>query len=95
MPHVSFVKNYPALEVEPGANLMDALLKAGRPVASSCFGDGVCGRCRVQVVKGAANLSAFTPAEELVRDRLRIPSDIRLSCQSQVLGDVTIDTTYW
>jgi ferredoxin, 2Fe-2S len=74
---------------------MDALQAAGLPVASSCFGDGVCGRCRVQVVTGLENLSAIEPIETIVRDRLRIPKDVRISCQARVLGDITIDTTYW
>ncbi len=74
---------------------MKALLAAGLPVASSCHGDGVCGKCRVQVLSGAENLSKVGTVEELVRDRLKTPRDYRLSCQAQVLGDVVIDTSYW
>lgn len=95
MPRISFVKNRPPLEVQSGANLMDALLNAGLPVASSCLGDGVCGRCRIQVIQGKENLSAINTIEEIVRTRLRVPPDVRISCQTLVLGDVVIDASYW
>ena len=95
MPIIRFVKNFPPLEVATGANLMEELLRANLPVASSCHGDGVCGKCRVQVVQGAENLSKIAAVEELVRDRMKMAKDYRLSCQAAVLGDLRIDTAYW
>jgi 2Fe-2S ferredoxin len=95
MPFIRFVKKIPELSVTMGANLMDELLLAGLPVASSCHGDGICAKCRVRVVSGAENLSKIGAIEEIVRDRLKIPREYRVSCQTQVLGDVVIDTSYW
>jgi ferredoxin, 2Fe-2S len=95
MPVIRFVKNIAEIEVESGSLLMPALLGAGLPVASSCHGDGVCAKCRVVVVAGSENLSRIESVEQMLRDRLKIPKDVRISCQTKVLGDVTIDTTYW
>lgn len=95
MPSIQFVKTYPALEVEAGTLLMEALLKAGLPVASSCHGDGICGKCRIQIVSGAENLTQINAIETIVRDRLRVPKEFRISCQTRVMGDITIDTSYW
>ncbi|MBX3020791.1 MAG: (2Fe-2S)-binding protein [Bdellovibrionales bacterium] len=95
MPTISFVKNHAPIEVESGAILMDALRAAGLPVASSCQGDGVCARCRIQILKGSENLSPINSVEQMLRDRLRIEKGIRISCQTQVLGDITVDTSYW
>jgi 2Fe-2S ferredoxin len=95
MPTIRFVKNYPPIEVEAGAELMDSLRRAGLPVASSCDGDGVCGRCRLVIVAGAENLSPLKPIEEILRTRLRLPGGVRISCQALVLGDVTVDASYW
>jgi ferredoxin, 2Fe-2S len=95
MPTIRFVKNIPEITVESGAVLMDVLLRANLPVASSCHGDGICGKCRVRVFAGAENLSQIGPLEELVRDRLKVPAEYRISCQTQVLGDILIDTGYW
>lgn len=85
----------PVIDVPEGEVLMKALLRAGRPVASSCNGDGVCGKCRIEVVKGAENLSAETPLEIFLRDRYKLAPEFRISCQTRVLGPVTVDASYW
>jgi len=95
MPMIRFVRKYPDLEVSEGTLLMEALLKAGLPVASSCHGDGICGKCRIQIHGGAENLSQIGPVEQLVRDRLGVPKEYRISCQARVMGDILIDTSYW
>ena len=95
MPVIRFSKNIPEFEVEHGANLMQALLKAGLPVASSCLGDGVCAKCRIIIIKGHEHLSPINALETLLRDRLKIAKEFRISCQTQVLGDIQIDASYW
>ncbi len=94
-PEIKFVKSRPAVEVSSGANLMQALLAHEIPVASSCRGDGVCAKCRVRIVEGAKNLSPETEIEAMRRDQFDFAGDERLSCQAEVLGDITIDTPYW
>lgn len=83
------------LEVTPGANLMQCLLQEGIPVASSCYGDGVCGKCRLEILQGAENLSPPTDLEKFLKERYRLSENIRISCQAIVNGDVTVDATYW
>jgi len=95
MPVIRFAKNRPEIVVESGAELMKSLLEAGLPVASSCHGDGICSKCRILIVAGAENLSPVNPREQMLRDRLRIPREYRISCQTRVLGDITIDASYW
>lgn len=95
MPAIRFVKNRPEIVVESGTVLMKALLEAGLPVASSCHGDGICGKCRIIIVEGAENLSQVNALEQMLRDRLRVPREYRISCQTQVLGDILIDASYW
>ncbi len=95
MPTIRFVKPYPEIQVSSGAQLMQELLKAGLPVASSCHGDGICGKCRIVVIEGSENLSQINALENLVRERLKVPREYRISCQTLVLGDITIDTSYW
>jgi 2Fe-2S ferredoxin len=95
MPKISFRKNKPAIEVAVGTNLMKALLGAGLPVASSCNGDGVCTKCRIDIVQGKENLSKENELESDLRDIHDIPRNERVSCQVEVLGDITVDTLYW
>jgi 2Fe-2S ferredoxin len=95
MPRIQFRKNRPALEVPVGANLMQVLLEAGLPVASSCRGDGVCAKCRIEIVEGGKHLSLESDREAFLRDRFSLSRAERISCQVQVLGDITIDASYW
>ena len=95
MPLIHFRKKRAALTVGNGANLMQALLSAGLPVASSCRGDGVCGKCRIQIIKGDVSLSKESALELYLHDRHGLEPGERVSCQTLILGDITIDTTYW
>ncbi len=95
MPWIKFVKEIPAIEVEVGANLMKSLRANSRPVASSCGGQGVCTKCVISIVSGKENLSPQNSLEKDLRDIHDIDKNSRVSCQTSVLGDVVIDTTYW
>lgn len=80
---------------KPGQSLMESLLSAGLPVASSCQGEGICGKCSIRILSGRENLSPENDLERRRRKELSIPEGERLSCQTQVLGDILIDTPYW
>lgn len=95
MPTINFVKPRASISVEVGDNLMDALLKGGMPVASSCRGDGVCAKCKITVIEGAKNLSAPNDTEKFLKGRHGLEKEQRISCQVVVQGDVTVDTSYW
>lgn len=84
-----------SIEIESGANLLQSLLQAGVPVASSCFGDGVCAKCRLQVVSGAEHLSKPNELELFLKEKNRIPAVERIACQTTVHGDITVDANYW
>lgn len=96
MPTIRFSKkNRADLSVELGANLMKALLEAQVPVASSCHGDGVCAKCRIQVTDGEKNLSQPNETEIFLKEKFQLKAGQRISCQVTLLGDVEIDATYW
>jgi ferredoxin, 2Fe-2S len=96
MPWISFTKKHkPAIQVIPGANLMKSLLQAEIPVASSCNGDGVCAKCRLEISSGEGNLSAPNETEKFLKEKFQLKPGIRISCQTFVLDDVEIDATYW
>jgi len=95
MPRISFVKNKAPIDIPEGIVLMEALLAHGVPVASSCKGDGICGKCRMRIVAGADSLPAKSTAEIAVLEKNLAGTDQRMSCQVQVFGDLTVDTGYW
>lgn len=79
------------LTVPEGKNLMDALIEAGLPVASSCLGEGICSKCAVkQVPRGNPN-----QLEIQTMERNHQPQGLRLSCQVNVTEDLSVETSYW
>jgi 2Fe-2S ferredoxin len=94
MSEVKFPRR-PAIQIPTGSILMQALLNAGLPVASSCGGDGICSKCRVRIISGGENLSAESEHEKILREQNSIADGWRISCQTLVNGDIEIDTNYW
>ncbi len=95
MARIHFARNRAPIDVADGVNLMQALLSAEIPVASSCRGEGICQKCRLKVTKNMQNLSIENDREVSLRLQHGIPLDERVSCQITVLGDITIDAPYW
>jgi ferredoxin, 2Fe-2S len=82
---------WPELDVKSGTNLMATLLKSKIPVASSCHGDGVCGKCKMFVEPAGA--ASAGEAETLARNQASTGE--RLSCQFAITSDIEVDTSYW
>ena len=93
MPKVHFADR--TIECPEGANLRVVLLRARLPLytrvarAVHCRGHGTCGTCAVHV---DGPVSEPTAAEQL---RLKLPPHrpergLRLACQCNVLGDITV-----
>ncbi|MBL7545252.1 MAG: (2Fe-2S)-binding protein [Bdellovibrionaceae bacterium] len=76
-------------------SLMELLLDAKIPVASSCKGDGICGKCRIQILSNPENLSVESALETKTKMRNKVSASERLCCQTYVRGDIKIDTSYW
>lgn len=73
--------------------LLAQLKKAGKKMKSSCGGCATCTDCMIVVKSGETNLSPQTFEElRLLGNVFHITKE-RLSCQSKLLGDVTIDIT--
>lgn len=92
MPKVSVPQKKLVLDCQSGENLMDVLIAAGLPVASSCLGEGICSKCTI-------NMNPVGhPSELEIKTMTRNKVDVtthRLSCQLFVDGDISVETTYW
>jgi len=76
--------------------LLDVARRAGVPLGNSCGGTGICLRCRITIVEGAARVGSQTSMERNAIDSGRLDgSPVRLACQTIVRGDCAITTTYW
>jgi ferredoxin len=79
------------LEVNGEENLLQQLKKAGKKIKSSCGGCATCGDCVLVVKSGEMNLIPQTFEElRLLGNVFHITKE-RLSCQTKITGDVTLD----
>jgi len=69
-----------------GETLLDAAKDAGIAVNALCGGAGLCGKCRVMVLRGERNLSPPTEAERRSLSEEDISNGFRLACQATVSG---------
>jgi uncharacterized 2Fe-2S/4Fe-4S cluster protein (DUF4445 family) len=84
---VTFLPERKMVEVDEGPTIFQAAEKAGAYLNSLCGGQGVCGKCKVQVIKGQAKASrdsmAFLSKEELRNGYV-------LACQTHVTDNLEI-----
>lgn len=90
MPQIFYLPDNKNVEVEEGDFILDSSKQAGIPHTHICGGAARCSTCRVLVVEGLANCGDRNAAERAISDKLRFEPSIRLACQTQVLGDITV-----
>ncbi|MCX7703623.1 MAG: ASKHA domain-containing protein [Planctomycetota bacterium] len=73
--------------VKDGTNLLFAAQEAGVFVNSVCGGEGVCGKCRVRILRGEVE---HLPTAYKLRDSLASKGYV-LACRSLVKGDISVE----
>ncbi|MCZ6463323.1 MAG: 2Fe-2S iron-sulfur cluster-binding protein [Proteobacteria bacterium] len=92
---IRFLPSDRRVRVARGTTLLDAAQRAGLPVASACGADGVCGRCGLEILEGAASLSPASDWEERVKRDNRVAPALRLACRIPCTADLTVTAPYW
>jgi ferredoxin, 2Fe-2S len=100
MPIIRIPKLKKELEVPSGTILFEALREADIPIASSCQGELVCGRCKLRILSGNENLTEVTAVETRMTTRLAWANEssklMRAACGCAIVaGSVEIATDYW
>jgi uncharacterized 2Fe-2S/4Fe-4S cluster protein (DUF4445 family) len=85
---VTFLPAHKSVEIAEGATIAQAAQRAEIHINNLCGGEGVCGECKVRILKGAvktgAGPSAFFSKEEMEKGFV-------LSCQSKIIEDLEVD----
>lgn len=83
---VTFLPDNEKIEVAKGTDLLSAATASGVYIASSCGGEGVCGRCKVIIKKGEVKkeLSGRISIEERKKG-------YTLACRTTILSDVVVE----
>lgn len=102
MPVVTFYNEHRSIEVEPGANLREFMLRvnvtpySGLDTLTNCRGHNFCGTCAVEIVDGKGASPRGQNEEATLVGNLAIARAVernfRLACQSTITGDMTVKT---
>ncbi|HAZ13353.1 MAG: hypothetical protein A2X86_14980 [Bdellovibrionales bacterium GWA2_49_15] len=84
-------KNIKEVEVNSDQSLLEQLKGAGLTIESDCGGHANCGKCVVKIHTGEDHLSPSEFKELKLLGNVFHLTRERLSCQTHVVGDVTID----
>ena len=84
---VHFLPADTSIEVEEGTTVAEAAQRAELFISNLCGGEGVCGKCRVQVARGKAeadeHAKGFFSQDEIMKGYV-------LACQTEVHDDLEI-----
>jgi adenylate cyclase len=94
-PVVHFVPSDRKVCVPRGTSLLEAVRRAGLPIARACSGDGACGRCGLRILVGGETVAGESPGEVRAKARNRVDADVRLACRIGVDRDLTVTSPYW
>jgi ferredoxin len=83
------------VQVPAGTTLLEAVRRAGLPIARACDGGGLCARCGVTVLAGSETLPPPSAGETAAKWRNRVPAELRLACRVEVRGPLEVTASYW
>ena len=85
---VKVVINGVVYEVNRGTNLLEVFRELGIPIRASCGGLGLCGSCKVRILRGYLNPPSESEVK-LLRDL--IEEGWRLACRVRVTSDLELE----
>ncbi len=81
---ITFQPDSITVSAEKGDNILDLAAASGAYINAYCGGDGVCGKCKIQITKGAVE------AEKANLSQAEWEQGFRLACQCSVIADAEI-----
>ena len=90
VPKITFLPAGVTLEVHEGVTVFSAANQAEVPIPSQCGGRCACALCKIELVEGAGLISPIGWEEEGHLGNAFHLTATRLSCQTQVFGDVVV-----
>jgi adenylate cyclase len=78
------------VETDSGSTILATSLQSGIPHTHVCGGNARCSTCRVMIVEGLDHCQPRNTNEQALADRLNFPPSVRLACQTQITGAVTL-----
>lgn len=76
------------IDIGPEESILIASLRNNISHLSACGGAGKCSTCRVEIIDGLENCYPRNELEQKLAEKLSLPSNIRLGCQTKLKGNV-------
>ena len=92
MPRVYFKPLGVHVDVKPNTTVYEAARRVGVDVGGICGGRGVCGKCRVRIVRGKVSEPTSIERKFITDDMLA--RGFRLACQVRILDDTEVEVYY-
>lgn len=80
---------------EHSGSILDISIDNAVPHLHECGGNGMCTTCRVRILDGSHNLNPKTELEKASYVARKWDPSIRLACQANPKGDVTLQRLIW
>ncbi|MGB8464258.1 MAG: 2Fe-2S iron-sulfur cluster-binding protein [Terrimicrobiaceae bacterium] len=90
MIRISYLPDARDVEASPAETILDAALRAGIKLTPACGRNARCSTCRVAIPDGLDNCTPRSEAEQAIADHLQFKPMIRLACQTQATGPMTV-----
>ncbi len=90
MPKITCLPDRKGIDARDGDTILEATLRANLAHAHACGGHARCSTCRVWILEGLENCVARSDRERSLADRLGFGPEVRLACQTKVVGDVKL-----
>jgi len=81
MPTLTFLPAHTRVPCTPGESVFAVARRHHIAVATSCGGQGTCGRCRIRIVSGGAAIAAPREVDSRHLGNVYFITHIRLACQ--------------
>lgn len=78
------------IDCQENETLFAAARRQNVPIPTACVGRGTCGLCRVKVLAGESALPPVSDTEKRHLGNTYFLTKLRLACQIQPSGDVTL-----
>lgn len=88
MAAIELVNDHICIESKPGQTILEAALDHGINHVHACGGNAFCSTCRVRIEDGQENLNIKNEAEMKLANKLGLPEEIRLACQTTPKGKI-------
>lgn len=89
MPRLEVTPDELTFDISENETILTASLRNDISHLHACGGIGRCSTCRISITQGMANCVPPTQIEIELAEKIGLPDDIRLACQTMVTGDVS------